>query len=177
MVSSAVGSSACKNRMCRQKVNVVYMLGLAARLALAADASGGDSCAAVLPQTLLGGTNLNASYADATLNVTRCCRACDVLPACVGWTLNRKQSICFLKSSVGTHRHSVTAVSSGLKPPMPPPPTPPPPPPPPLPPPAPLPPSMPAPLPPSMPVPEQVGVVQAWCFLLRALPLDQKKNL
>ena len=80
---------------------------------------GGGSCATVLPQTLLGGSNLDASYDDASLNATRCCRACDMLAACVGWTLNKKQSRCFLKSLAGAPKHSANAVASGLKPPVP----------------------------------------------------------
>ena len=74
-----------------------------------------SSCPHPLPKMGLAGVNLEASFADPALNVSACCAACDTLPSCLGWTLNAKQELCFLKSSVGLPKHSVDAVASGLK--------------------------------------------------------------
>ena len=100
-------------------------------LVLAHFVAGDGTCASPLPKMGLGGVNLEQSYVDATLNVTRCCGACDALSACVGWTLNKLQSKCFLKSSASAPSHNANVISSGLKPAPSPAPTPPPVPPPP----------------------------------------------
>ena len=98
--------------------------------AAAAASPGCCSAASRVGAVGLGGTNLaNASF--SSLNVTRCCEACDTLPDCVGWTLNRKQYLnqsgwCFLKAAVTSSRsHGPQYVASGLKPRRPPPPPPP----------------------------------------------------
>ena len=112
----------------------------AAAVAQTAAAAAGSCCspASRVGAVGLGGTNL-ASASFSTLNVTRCCEACDGLPGCVGWTVNTKLYLnqsgwCFLKAAVTTGSHRATGpqyVASGLKPsPPPPPPAPPVPPPP-----------------------------------------------
>jgi len=58
------------------------------------------SCTNLQHDVGFGGIDLDASYVDASLNITRCCAACDAIAACDGWTLNAAQGQCWLKSLV-----------------------------------------------------------------------------
>ena len=114
-------------------VGLLLLLAAWRVIIVAAAAGSISSCTHQLGPVGLGGRNLDASYNDSSLNMTRCCSACDAHRDCRGWTLNRKQLKCLLKSEVSGRRvHGPQYVASGLSavapsPPPLPPPTPPPP--------------------------------------------------
>merc|ERR1711957_532578 len=61
------------------------------------------------------GSNMKG-LANPELDTTVCCKACDELEACAGWTLNIAQRKCWLKSSIVPHARS--GVISGAKKPV-----------------------------------------------------------
>ena len=62
----------------------------------------------------LAGHNSDVSYDDPTLNITRCCLTCDAHAGCLGWTLNKVQKRCWIKTIIDNH--PVDGAVSGLRP-------------------------------------------------------------
>ena len=93
--------------------------------AAAAAAAANSSCADVLRDTALGGHNIkDKSYVDKTMNISRCCALCDSLPNCVGWTLDKRETRCFVKDRIDKKPTSpaggsISAKRPGVKPPPP----------------------------------------------------------
>ena len=81
----------------------------------------GDSCHMVMPAVGLGrGRNLiEHSYNDPTLDLEKCCRKCNSLPDCHGWSVNSNLKGCFLKKQVPDTKwwaYGIEAnVASGVK--------------------------------------------------------------
>ena len=91
----------------------------------AAAAAANSSCADILHDTALGGHNIGSkSYVDKTMNISRCCALCDSLPNCVGWTLDKRETRCFVKDRIDKKPTSpaggsISAKRPGVKPPPP----------------------------------------------------------
>ena len=87
----------------------------------------GSTCNDVMRDTALGGHNIGG-YLDKSMNVSRCCAACDETKGCLGWTLDFRETRCFLKDKVYPPRATNGSISASQKhapkpgPPRPPPP-------------------------------------------------------
>ena len=57
-----------------------------------ATSSPNSSCSALQDQIAFGGTNQSNLQVIRMINMSACCAACDSLPACLGWTYDRKVS-------------------------------------------------------------------------------------
>jgi hypothetical protein len=82
----------------------------------AAVAGPSDSCSLPQKQMGLGGENLNSSYSDPLLNISKCCDTCNKLVHCKGWTLNAVKKMCYLKDVLDHEpKPNTKCVASGTK--------------------------------------------------------------